>query len=244
MSARRARSHARRMALVCLLVSLFSTALCWAAPQAPTREDEVLFYPPQDRSRARPLFVMLHGMCGAPEHACPHFAATISRFGWLVCPRAERTCEGGGTTWTYSERERTVEQAVERVRRRFPGEIDESVGRTLIGFSLGGFVASDIAQRADAPAPYRRVLLIGARVFLDAARLKRAGVTRIALAAGQYDVTYEHMSEQARRLVRAGQPARFIDLGRVGHRFPADFTQYLQDALTWLDAPVSDPPAS
>jgi predicted esterase len=223
------------------LVSLFSVALCFAAPPPSAREEEVLFYPPQDRSRPRPLFVMLHGMCGAPEHACPYFAPTISRYGWLVCPRAAQACDGGGTTWSYREREQTVERAVERVVRRFPGEIDESAGRTLIGFSLGAFVASDVAQRPDPLARYRRVLLVGARVLPEAARLRRAGIARILLAAGQYDMTYGHMAEQTRRLVRAGFPARFIDLGPVGHRFPADFGEYLEAALSWLDAP---PPPS
>jgi predicted esterase len=183
-------------------------------------------------------------MCGAPEQACPHFVATTERRGWLICPRAARVCDGGGSTWDYREREQTIERAIDSVRRRFPGEIAQSAGRTLIGFSLGAFVASELAQRVDGPARYSRVLLIGARVTPDVARLKRAGVQRIALAAGKYDMTYAHMAEQARRLARSGLPALFIDLGRIGHRFPEDFAHYLSDALSWLELPVSSTPQS
>jgi predicted esterase len=129
-----------------------------------------------------------------------------------------------------------VEAAVAQVRAQFPGEIDESTGRTLIGFSLGAFVANDVAQHEGAQPLYPRLLLIGARVFPDVARLKRAGVQRVVLAAGEFDMTYAHMAGQAQRLARSGLPAQFIGLGRVGHRFPDDFAHYFERALNFLVA--------
>ncbi|HWA73009.1 MAG TPA: hypothetical protein VG937_11760 [Polyangiaceae bacterium] len=240
MSVLRVRAFARLCALTCLAATLLVISPRVAASPAeraassPRNDGEVVFYPPLDRSRPKPLFVMLHGMCGAPERTCPYFAATTERLGWLVCPRAARPCEGGGTTWSHREREQTIERAVARVRAQFPGEIDETAGRTLIGFSLGAFVATDLAQHPVAGAPYSRVLLIGARVFPDAAGLRQAGVERVVFAAGQYDMTYSHMAEQAKRLRRSGLPSRFIDLGRIGHAFPQDFREYLEQALLFL----------
>jgi hypothetical protein len=88
------------------------------------------------------------------------------------------------------------------------------------------------------------VLLIGARVVPSALLLERAGTSRIVLAAGQYDMTYAHMATQVLRLSRAGFAARFLDLGRIGHRFPGDFANHLQEALRWLDPPAPSPPLS
>lgn len=238
----RARRHPLALAFACLMSALFLCGVCCAAPKplAPAisaSSADVVVFAPSDRSRPRPLFVMLHGMCGSPENTCAAFAGTTARLGWLICPRAARACDGGGSTWAYGERFETVERAVASVHQRFPGEIDESQGRTLIGFSLGAFVANDLAARGG--ARYSRVLLIGARVFPDSVLLQRAGVTRLLLAAGKYDMTHDHMAGQVRRLTRSGLPARFMDLGPVGHRFPDDFAAYLAQAFDWLGASAS-----
>jgi len=80
---------------------------------------------------------------------------------------------------------------------------------------------------------YPRVILIGARIQPNAERLRAAGVERLLLAAGEWDMMRGHMAGRARALSRRGFPAVFQSLGAVGHAFPADFPALLRRALAW-----------
>jgi pimeloyl-ACP methyl ester carboxylesterase len=170
-------------------------------------------------------------MCSEPERACRHFASTVTQGGWLLCPRARQRCDGGGSTWPQRGFDRQIEAGIERVRERYPGELDDE-RRTLIGFSLGAFRALDLAH--DARGRYPRVILIGARIYPDAERLRAAGVERLLLAAGDWDMMRGHMEGRTRALVRRGFPAAFQRYGAVGHAFPADFPRLLQRGLAWI----------
>src|SRR5512145_2183450 len=107
---------------------------------------KALVYPPDDPG-PRPIFVMLHGMCSEPEHECPYFAEAIGHHGWLICPRGNARCGETGSTWQQPRWREAVERSVQAIHEVFPGELDESPGRTLIGFSLGGIVAMAIAHQ-------------------------------------------------------------------------------------------------
>jgi predicted esterase len=205
----------------------------WLASREPAAE--VLVFPPRDRQVPRPVTVMLHGMCDEPENECPYFAEVVTRKSWLVCPRASMRCPGGGSIWSYQRRQQTVEDAVALVRDRFPGELDERSGTTLIGFSLGALVGMDLGHRAH--GRYPRLLLIGAKVEPFPSLLRREGVERVVFAAGDLDMMSGHMRDRARALERQGFPARFESLGRVGHGLPADFDAHLESMLTWLESP-------
>ena len=100
---------------------------------------------------------------------------------------------------------------------------------------MGAFRALDLAHAAQ--GQYPRVLLIGAKIEPDPARLRRAGVKRLLLSAGDWDMMNAHMQRRTRALRRAGFPATFLGLGPVGHAFPADFPLLLERALEWLDSP-------
>lgn len=201
---------------------------------------EVLVYPPREASTPRPIFVMLHGMCDEPENECPHFAESVSRRGWLVCPRAPVRCPGGGSIWQYSRRFDTVEESVAAVHAAFPGKLDEAPGRTLIGFSLGGIFGMDIAHHPESRIRY--AVLMGAKVYPNARWLEAAGVEKLALIAGDRDMMAWHMREQARRVERQGVDARFVSLGNVGHWFPRDLTPRLDAILEWLETPSAPRP--
>jgi predicted esterase len=190
-------------------------------------------YPPREAAEARPVTVLLHGMCSEPERACRHFAETVNERGWLLCPRATRRCAGGGSTWPATGFERAIEAGIERVRERHPGELDESGGRTLVGFSLGAFRALSLAQGAK--GTYPRVILIGAKIYPDARLLARAGVERLLLAAGDYDMMNSHLRRRARALARQGFPVAFQSYGPVGHTFPGDFAGLLSRGLDWVE---------
>ncbi len=193
---------------------------------------EVLVYPPRSDIGPQPVLVMLHGMCDEPENECPYFAESATRHGWLLCPRARLRCEGGGSIWHYPRRHETVRESVRAVRAAFPDLLDESSGKTLIGFSLGGIFGMDVAHRGE--DDYRRVVLIGARVYPRAELLRTAGVQRLVLAAGERDMMHWHMRDQAHRVGRHGVTARFVSLGNSGHWFPLDLTERMDAILDWV----------
>lgn len=202
---------------------------------------DVVVYPPKhlDPSAPKPVTVMLHGMCDEPTNECPYFAPAVTAQSWLVCPRGGTRCAGGGSTWDGRSME-TVEAAVDRVVQAHGSLVDARAGRTLIGFSLGGIVGMDLAHRS--AGRYPRVILIAARIFPEPGLLRRQGVERLVLAAGDNDMMRWHMAEQARRTDRYGLPTRFISFGPVGHWFPPNLTDYLREALDWVserDAPAS-----
>jgi predicted esterase len=223
-------------AIVCLLIGLFSfTAGAQPVEVFEQTEDEpgIVAYPPLDRSAPRPVTVMLHGMCSEPERACRHFASTITitREGWLLCPRATRRCDGGGSIWPQHGFDQQIEAGIERVNARHPNELDDGGGRTLIGFSLGAFRALDMAHGGR--GRYPRVILIGAKIYPEAERLRMAGVQRLLLAAGDWDMMRTHMQGRTRALVRRGFTAAFQSYGAVGHAFPANFPELLRRGLDW-----------
>jgi predicted esterase len=194
-------------------------------------ELDVVIYPAK-RPGARPVTVVLHGMCGEPRRTCAHFAEQITEREHLVCPRANRRCDGGGASWSQVDFAAPVGRAVARAESALGDRVDVSGGRTLIGYSLGAYRAAELLQQPS--AGYRRALLIGARVVLDSRRLRESGVTRVLLAAGAWDMTYQPMQREAVRLTRAGVSARFLGLGPVGHAFTPSFGRYLERACAWL----------
>ena len=181
----------------------------------------------------RPITVLLHGMCGDAANACRYFADQVPQTSNLVCPRASARCPGGGASWPEKGVNEAVEAAVARAKAALP-EVDDDHGRTLIGYSLGAYRAVSVAQAGT--ARYPRLMLIGANVSLDRARLTRNGTERILLCAGERDMMHDPMQHEAERARRAGLQTRFMGLGPVGHFFTPSFTEYLPQALAWLNA--------
>jgi predicted esterase len=106
----------------------------------------------------------------------------------------------------------------------------------LIGFSLGAFVALDVAQESHGEWP--RLLLIGAFVKPNAKKLKAAGVESVLFASGDWDMSREEMKKQARELQRQGVRARYVGTGPVGHWFakePKEMDTWLRDAMAWME---------
>ena len=236
------RSRVRRFGVragVCALgcVSLFGGSRVDAAPignaielDATSELPGVVIFPARVPG-ARPITVLLHGMCGDAARACSHFAEQVTQTSNLVCPRASARCQGGGASWPDKGVAEAVEAAVMRAKSALP-EVDETHGRTLIGYSMGAFRAVNIAQAS--AGWYPRVMLIGAKVSLDQARLTQNGTERVLLCAGGWDMMHDPMQREAERVRRAGFQARFLDLGPVGHAFTPSFAEYLPQALSWL----------
>ncbi len=198
-----------------------------------TTESGVVVYPAQTPGVHR-VTVLLHGMCGEPANACRYFASQVTADEHLICPRASRRCDGGGWTWPQTGFEQQIEHAVQRAEAAL-GEVDETHGRTLIGYSLGAFRALDLAQHGT--GNYPRVMLIGAKILPSQKLLRQNGVERLLMSAGSWDMMHEHMRRETERLTRAGLTTRFLGLGPVGHAFTPSFAEYLPEALRWLKEP-------
>lgn len=191
-------------------------------------------FPPKGESAApRPVTVMLHGMCGHPQSACAPFVDVSTSRGWLVCPRAEDAC-GGGTRWRMNGPDdgKLVEGSVAAVAHAHEGEVDANAPRVLVGFSLGGTAAVHIAEAA--AGKYAGLVVIASLVHPDAAALKKAGVQRAVLAAGDMDMTFAPLQEDARKMAAQGLPTRFVSLGHFGHGFPADMEQRMKEPMEWV----------
>jgi predicted esterase len=171
-------------------------------------------------------------MCGDAARACSHFAEQVTQTSNLICPRASARCTGGGASWPERGVAEVVEAAVARAKSILPA-VDETQGRTLIGYSMGAYRALSIAQTS--AGQYPRLMLIGAKVSLDQTRLAKNGTERVLLCAGSWDMMHDPMRREAERVLRAGFRARFLDLGPVGHSFTPSFAEYLPGALSWLN---------
>jgi predicted esterase len=242
-AARRARAEIRSFLAVALgILSLLGTlvgarearaaepAFQWIRRDGATPES-LVYVPSGDEAGPRPIAVMLHGMCGAPENECPAFASAFAKRGFLVCPRATLSCAGSGSTWSALGRAELVEAAIQSVQQRFPGRVD-ATQRTLVGFSLGAFVASELSSRD--PASWPKVILLSAKIAPNVSRLAKLGAPRVLLGAGDFDLSKTHMLQLTRGLNRAGVEATFVSMGRVGHRFADDMDEWMDSALEWL----------
>jgi predicted esterase len=125
-----------------------------------------------------------------------------------------------------------VEASVRAVVREHEGEVDASAPRVLVGFSLGGIAAVQIAQGST--ARYVGLVVIASQVHPDAAALRKAGVKRVVLAAGDLDMTSAPLREDARSLDAQGMPTRFVSLGKFGHGYPADMQERMREPMQWV----------
>jgi predicted esterase len=224
-------------AKVCVLVGLVGLLTGRKAHAEPFELGEAAGEPgvvvyPAVRPGVRGITVVLHGMCSEPVNACRHFARQVTENEHLVCPRASRRCDGGGSIWPQLGFVPQVERAVARAEQALGDRVDPAQGRTLIGYSLGAFRALELAQQG--AGRYPRVMLIGAKIYPNHRRLRENGVERLLMSAGAWDMMHDHMRRETQRLARTGFSTRFLNLGPVGHFFTPSFADYLPEALRWL----------
>jgi predicted esterase len=256
-----------------LLSTLFSTLVSTSAPASAASPrahgDWGVAYGPaepavHDRS-PRPAIVFLHGMWASPEDSCEAFESAATPFGFLVCPRGNAPlkvpADGGGwidddgdaglKMWSGSAADaaRSIHAALDAADALAPGR-RAAAGGTLIGFSNGAYFAGEVA--CSEPGRWTGLVLMSMKLDLDPVRLRRAGVTRVVLAAGDRDEARVSMQALAARLTQhaeegrkdGGAPAgadagrglesRFMSLGDVGHTFPSDIGARMCDAISWV----------
>jgi predicted esterase len=178
---------------------------------------------------------MLHATCMQPSSVCNWFGDAGRDTGWLVCPSGNGTC-AGEPDWEGSGRAKAafLERAITRVEERVGPFVGDEPG-VLIGWSRGAFAARDmvIARRDLVSRRFTGLVLIAAQVAPDAATLRAAGIRRIVMAAGDYDLSRPMMSGAVDALRREGMEARYVSLGRIGHVWPADFEKTMREPIAW-----------
>ena len=217
-------------------LSLFAS-LSAADPQ-PERLDfgakrPAVYYPSRHDQVRRPLMVMLHGMCALPEYECPVFRGGATADNWLLCAPGPAACAGGGAMWVGSTKTliRAVAQPLQALGERHAERIDPR-RKALVGYSLGAAAALRIAIAE--PGQWSGLMIVNAGVEPSAATLRKAGVRRIALVAGERDRSAQKLKRAATRLKRAGVDAQYFSMGAVGHYFDASSEARMVEALKWL----------
>jgi len=195
----------------------------------------VLAYPPQrSRASARATrvtrVVYLHGVHGKAENGCPWLRTGASELGWLVCPEANERLANGTFSWAGSVSD--VRAVVARAEHAIVNEgAEPDAPGVLVGFSQGAYVALDLV-RAE-PGRWGGLVLLGAEIEPNAASLRSAGVSRVALLAGDLDGSSASVKRAAVRRHRGGIAATFKSLGRVGHTYVGEDRDALHDAIVW-----------
>lgn len=192
--------------------------------------------PPEEATAKRPLAVFLHGMCALPEWECPVFQGAAGS-SWLLCPPGPAACQGSGAMWVGTTRalEKRIDTSIALLREKEPDEVDLG-RRILIGYSLGAPAALRVALAQ--PGRWQRMMIVNAGTEPSALLLKKAGISRIALVAGEADRTAPKLKKAAKRLAASGVDARYFSMGKVGHYFDATSAERLTEALTWIGAPT------
>jgi predicted esterase len=153
-----------------------------------------------------------------------------------VCPSGNGTC-AGEPDWEGSGRTKAafLEKAIERVEERVGPYVDHDQPGVLIGWSRGAFAARDmvVARKDLVGKHFTGLVLIAAQVAPDAATLRAAGIKRIVMAAGDFDMSRPMMTGAIDALKHAGMPARFVSLGRIGHVWPTNFETTMREPIAW-----------
>lgn len=190
----------------------------------------LLAYPPRAKDEKAITVVYLHGIHGLPQNGCPWLREGASEVGWLVCPAASSPLPNGTFSWggPLADQHAVVARA-ERAAQR--AGADGASANVLVGFSQGSYLAVDLVNHH--LGSYRGLVLLAADVELSAAALREAGVTRVALGAGQLDGSYAPLRRTAERLRSDGLDVRFVDLGAIGHTYQTTETAALAGAIAW-----------
>jgi predicted esterase len=184
-----------------------------------------------------PLVVYMHGMGAQPEDSCSYFERAVlgeQLRGALVCPRGNMPAALGGA-WggMLAEKRRSYDDALGIARGLAPSGSVAASGGTLMGFSIGAAYALELAL-AEPGRWTGLVLMSNPMKGLSPVKLKEAGVRRVVFATGEYDGSYPAMMAAASASTAAGLEARFVTLGKVGHRFAKDMETRMVEVLAWV----------
>jgi len=193
---------------------------------------DAIYYAPATKEAELPVVVMLHGMCALPEYECGAFRAGTTGRAWLLCPAGPTPCQGGGAMWSGPDARlrEVVTRALSALHERHPSASRERTA--LVGYSLGASAVQRLVAREQ--AGFSHIMFLNAGTVVAAEPLRRAGVRRVALVAGDRDMSAPKLKASTRRLQAGGMSAQFFSLKDTGHFFDPTSESRLVDPLGWL----------
>lgn len=180
------------------------------------------------------VVVYLHGMWASPEDSCSFFERAVAD-AVLICPRGNAPAQSGGAfRGTLLEKRRSLDAALDTARELVRPRTIATAGGIAMGFSSGAAFALELALAE--PGRWSGLVLMSMKLHIDPAKVRAAGVKRVALAAGELDGSRSSLMSNEKLLVSAGVEARFFSPGPVGHHFATDMEARMADVLAWVRA--------
>jgi acetyl esterase/lipase len=185
-----------------------------------------------------PIVTAMHGMCETGPGICALLAPVLDGRGVAVCPTGNGECANkdipkGTNDWILGTSKTTIRDALDAAEARLGQSDDRTRGDVLLGNSRGAFAAVSIVS-ALVDGPWTGLVLVSASVEPDPKLIVRGGIQRVLLATEDFDVTAENMRKATARLCKAGVPARFVSLGKMGHGIHPEGALVLRDNMDWV----------
>ncbi len=187
---------------------------------------------------ARPVTVLLHGMCADSSWTCEWLQYFEMAPQWQICPRAPSKCGGqAGYRWTSAaDTLRVVELAIATARTLHGARMKDGP-IVLGGMSQGAYaiaaLAHLLANQASPSLRVKGIVLQGAEARISVADARRLGA-RIAFTAGDRDGAAPAMRAAAADLRRAGIDARWQSMGKEeGHFSSVSTGKTMAELVDW-----------
>lgn len=195
---------------------------------------------PRGADGKRLVVIATHGNYDRPEWQCAVWRGIVGDGAFILCPRGvprPDSPSADDTRFTYSSNqalEREIDAALEALRERFAGYVDDSAP-LYTGFSLGAIMGVSIAARA--PSRYRRLVLIEGghdKWTQETARTFAAGGGERVLFVCAQAYCANDARRAAARLDKAGVATRVVRGPEVGHRYDGPTAAETKKALPWV----------
>ncbi|MFO0617658.1 MAG: hypothetical protein U0414_34000 [Polyangiaceae bacterium] len=185
-----------------------------------------------------PIITAMHGMCETGPGICALLGPVLDGRAVAVCPTGNGECTNkdipkGTNDWILGTSSKTIRDALDAVEARLAQVDDRARGDVLLGNSRGAYAACSIVQTL-VDGPWTGLVLVSASVEPDPKLLLRGGIQRVLLATEDFDVAAENMRKTTKRLCKAGLPARFVSLGKMGHGIHPEGALVLRDQMDWV----------
>jgi hypothetical protein len=188
------------------------------------------------------LITVLHANCVESTDNCSFLRELADGRAVLVCPMGNVPCGNGGAVWGGGLQ--ALVDIVDRALVTTETTLGESRPRAhdiLFGSSGGAFAARNLINSGR--TGWFGLVLVGAKIELDLAAARRAGIHRVLLAAPDGDAAAGAMRAEKATLCRAGIPARFISLGSHGHGMDDASPGKLAAHMDWVMGITDDAPS-
>jgi len=193
------------------------------------------------REGRRPVIIVLHGLGDRPETHCEGWRTVTRAEDFVLCPRGDfdpAHSSPGRIRYTLAGDKGLaahVDAALEALRARYPGRVDEA-HPLLAGFSLGATEAAVLALGD--PARFPRLALVegGLDLWFEQriAAFAAAGAQRVLFGCGSWWCTPSARAASARITASGRALAARVVFADVGHHEVPELQRALAAEFEWL----------